>query len=129
MAAMFSRMPPASQESPAACWLVHGDLIGQLAQLVFTSGARPLTPGAHIYIPRMASGNRTPLLLGLAVVTIEASPLGTVGDIILGDFSRYLLMAPEVKPTVSADVAFIGEVEPCFMRRRPHLATGRLLRL
>jgi hypothetical protein len=31
--------------------------------------------------------------------------------------------------TVTGRMQRVGEVEPCFMRRQPHLATGRLLRL
>jgi hypothetical protein len=31
--------------------------------------------------------------------------------------------------TVTGGVQRVGEVEPCFMQRQPHLAIGRLLRL
>jgi aerobic carbon-monoxide dehydrogenase large subunit len=59
-------------------------------------------------------------------VAYEAPPVVIDEKAAIGDGAPRL---HEGIVTVTGGVQRVGEVEPCFMRRQPHPATGRLLRL
>jgi len=58
-------------------------------------------------MPQGQGGNEFPLLKGRPVIAIEqAPPIGTPGDIILGDFSQYGIVDAGMKANLSMDVDF-----------------------
>jgi HK97 family phage major capsid protein len=62
------------------------------------------------YTPRGAFGNALPLLAGAPVLAVEqASPLGTVGDIMLCDFANYTIVQSPLQSALSADAAFLTD--------------------
>lgn len=67
--------------------------------------------GSAVYVPGgSAAGAPYGTLLGLPVVPIEqASTLGTAGDIMLADMSRYYYIAKNLKADNSIHVRFIYE--------------------
>ena len=85
---MWQRMWAPSRAN--AVWLIHQDIEHQLASLALNIG----TAGTAAYLP--AGGlSDTPYakLMGRPVIPVEfCATLGTVGDIILVDFSQYLVL-------------------------------------
>lgn len=85
---MWSRMWARSRAN--SVWFINQDIEPQLFQLALSVG----TGGAPAYMP--ANGlSQSPYgtLMGRPVVPVEyCATLGTVGDIILADFSQYLLI-------------------------------------
>jgi len=84
---MFSRMYAGGVAN--SVWLVNQDVFPQLYLLGQTVG----TGGAPVYMPPGGlSGSPYSTLFGRPVFAIEqCSTLGTVGDIIFGDFTQYLV--------------------------------------
>jgi HK97 family phage major capsid protein len=73
--------------------------------VIGTSGTAP-----RIYQPRGANGNADPTLYGRPVIAIEQAPtLGTVGDIVLGDFGEYCIVEGPLQGAISADVGFVSD--------------------
>jgi HK97 family phage major capsid protein len=72
-----------------AVWLINQDIEPQLYQLSQTVG----TGGLPMFLPAGGSNNApSSTLFGRPIIPIEyASTLGTPGDIILADFSQYVL--------------------------------------
>lgn len=91
--AMFARMYAPWRRN--AVWLINQDIEPQLAGMAFqASGATSLLPGTNpvpAYLPPGGlSASPYGSLKGRPVVPIEAcSAVGTLGDIILADFSQY----------------------------------------
>jgi HK97 family phage major capsid protein len=84
IAKMFARLAPASMAN--AVWVCNSTAIPQLLQLSMTIG----TGGSHI--PVLSENGGTWRMLTLPVVFTEKVPaLGTVGDIMLADFSQYVV--------------------------------------
>jgi len=82
---MFSRMHPASLGR--AVWYCNPDVLPQLAIMSLTVG----TGGAPVWLANGANG-APPTLLGRPVIyTEKAETLGTAGDIVFADFSKYLI--------------------------------------
>jgi len=102
---MFSRIFASSRAN--AAWFINQNVEPQLMQMSLAVG----TGGQLIYMPpgglsQAPYGN----LLGLPVIPIEqAATLGTVGDIILGDFNRGYILAEKggIKSNMSIHVKFI----------------------
>ena len=85
---MYSRCWAKSRSN--AVWFINQDIEPQL----FTMGVMVGTGGVPVYMPPGGlSGNPYATILGLPVVAIEqCQTLGTLGDIILGDFSQYIII-------------------------------------
>ncbi|MEH2468973.1 HK97 family phage major capsid protein [Nitrobacteraceae bacterium AZCC 2161] len=93
---MFKRLPAPSRYS--AVWLANEDADEQLEAL----GGNPGT-----YIPAGVNGNAFPLLKGRPVITVEQCPtLGTVGDLVLADLSKYVIIDGGMKSAISLHVRF-----------------------
>lgn len=93
---MWKRLPAPSRYG--AVWLANEDADEQLEAL---SG----NPGT--YIPAGVYGNEFPLLKGRPVLTIEQCPtLGTVGDLVLADLSKYIIVDGGLNTTLSFHVLF-----------------------
>jgi HK97 family phage major capsid protein len=103
---MWSRMWSRSQQN--AVWYINQDTMPQMYALSQVIG----TGGVPVYLPANGiSGNPYATLFGRPVVPVEyCSTLGTVGDIILADFSQYVLADKGgVESASSAHVAFLTD--------------------
>lgn len=102
---MFSRLAPGSLES--SVWVAHPSTIPQLSTLTVAVGA-----GGSV-IPVMTSGSGQFTILTRPVVFSEKmNPLGSRGDIVLADFSQYLIgLRKEAAIDRSAHVGFTRDVE------------------
>ncbi len=90
---------------PNACWMVNPDCDPQLRNLALVVG----TAGAPLYSWN-SEASPYPRLLGLPVIATEHNAaLGTVGDIVLGDFSQYRIVDQAPKDAVSFDAAFTSD--------------------
>lgn len=102
---MWARMwAPARSK---AAWFINQDVESQLSSMAMSIG----TGGVPVYLP--AGGlSETPFsrLYGRPVIPIEyASTLGTVGDIVLADFSQYLFVDKSIQQASSIHVAFLTD--------------------
>lgn len=92
---MRSRMHPRSW--PRSAWFINADVWPQLPQMLIkvknVAGTENVG-GVPVWVPGGGVlGNEFDLLLGRPVIPIEqAETLGTKGDIILADWSQYLLI-------------------------------------
>lgn len=95
---MYARLIPDSLGN--AVWLVNQNTIPQLFTMSLSVG----TGGAPVFMPAGGlSGNPYSTILGLPVIVIEqAATLGTVGDIVLADLSKYLLAS---KGGINTDIS------------------------
>lgn len=84
---MWARMWGPSKRN--AVWLINGDVLPQLMTMTINVG----TGGIPIWMPANSlAGREYSTLLGRPVIELETcSTLGTVGDVILADFSHYLI--------------------------------------
>jgi len=103
--AMWARLPAASQRN--AVWLVNQDCLPQIYQLGFavTDGTTSNVGAGALYMMpgQMQNGGASGTLLGRPIIVTEAcATLGTTGDIILADLSKYLAV---VKGSVRADTS------------------------
>jgi HK97 family phage major capsid protein len=99
---MWKRLPAPSRYE--AVWLANEDMDEQLEAL---NG----NPGTYVnpstYIPAGANGNVFPLLKGRPVLTIEQCPaVGTVGDLVLADLSKYVILDGGMNSAISLHVRF-----------------------
>lgn len=102
---MWSRLPASSQRN--AVWLVNQDCLPQIYQLGFavTDGTTTNVGAGALYMGpgQLAAGAPSGTLLGRPIVVTEAcQTLGTAGDIVLADLSRYLTV---VKGAMRADTS------------------------
>lgn len=92
--AMMARMPAGSFKRSA--WLINQDLVPSILKLGFVVTSATSTTGVGagaLYLPPNGLANSSPYgsLLGRPIIVTEAcATLGTVGDIILADLSKYL---------------------------------------
>ena len=103
---MWSRMWARSRRN--AAWFIHQDLEPQLFQLQLPVG----TGGQAVYMPPGGlSASPYATLMGRPVVPIEyCQTVGTVGDIILGDFSQYQMIEKGgIQSASSIHVLFITD--------------------
>lgn len=108
---MMARMPASSFKR--AVWLVNQDAIPQIMQLGFavTDGTTTNVGAGALYMGpgQMANQGAYGSLLGRPIVVTEAcAALGTAGDIILADLSKYLAVVKTggVKSDVSMHLWF-----------------------
>jgi len=101
---MYSRLFASSL--PNAAWYINQNIQPQLYTMSLSVG----TGGSAVYMPPGGlSGQPYATLMGLPVIPIEqAATLGTVGDIILADFSKGYVLAEKggIKSDVSIHVRF-----------------------
>jgi HK97 family phage major capsid protein len=99
---MWARLHPSFKKN--AVWLINPDVGPQLDHLTIPAGTGGVKPD---YIMYGADG--TWRIKGKPVIEVEyASTLGTVGDIILADFSQYYLATKGgVQAASSAHVRFL----------------------
>jgi HK97 family phage major capsid protein len=85
---MWSSMPGKNRLN--AVWFINQDVEPQLFQMGIVIG----TGGSSVYLPPAGiSGNPYGTLFGRPVIPIEqCQTLGTAGDIILADFSQYVII-------------------------------------
>jgi HK97 family phage major capsid protein len=105
IAKMMARLPASSY--PNAAWLINQDVVPQILALGFpiTTAAGTASGGGALYLPPngIATGSPYGSLLGRPIVVTEAcATLGTVGDIILADLSKYLAV---VKGALRSDTS------------------------
>ena len=101
---MWSRMYGRSR--PKAAWFINQDIEPQLFSMSLAVGVG----GVPVYLPANGlSGSPYGSLLGRPVIPIEqADTLGQVGDIMLADFSQYLLIDKgALKSATSIHVKFL----------------------
>lgn len=86
---MWTRMWGRSRQN--AVWLINQDVEAQLMTMQLNTGG---DTGVPVYMPAGGLSERPySTLFGRPIIPIEqCSPLGEVGDVILGDFSQYLLI-------------------------------------
>ena len=91
---------------PNAVWLYNGDLLPQLGSLVTSVG----TGGSTSSLWHWAEGGEdTDRLAGIPAYPSEyCQASGTIGDLILADFSRYIVGMREQRTDVSIHVNFIS---------------------
>ena len=102
---MWARLPAASQRN--AVWLVNQDCLPQIYQLGFavTDGTTTNVGAGALYMGpgQLAGGAPSGTILGRPIVVTEAcQTLGTAGDIILADLSKYLAV---VKGAIKTDTS------------------------
>ena len=103
---MWSRLMASSR--PNSVWIINQDCEPQLHQMSLAIG----TGGAPVYLPQGGiSGQPYGTLFGRPVVPIEQCPtLGDTGDIMLGDFSKYIACDKGgIKNDVSMHVQFLTD--------------------
>jgi len=86
-----------------AIWLINRNVANQLDELIVLAGTGGTTPGIVHYAP----GGM--FVKGMPVIEIEqCETLGTVGDIVLADFSQYIIANKgDMMEAVSVDVQFV----------------------
>jgi HK97 family phage major capsid protein len=90
---MMARMP--AQSYARSAWLINQDVVPQILKAGFavTTVAGAAAGAGALYLPPNGLAANTPygFLLGRPIVVTEAcATLGTVGDVILADLSKYL---------------------------------------
>ncbi|WP_264076644.1 phage major capsid protein [Rhodopseudomonas palustris] len=110
VANMWSRLPVDSRRR--AVWVVGEDTETQLESMSYVVGSSAVAApsSSALYIPTGAAGNPTPLLKGRPVHVLESAPaLGQAGDIVLGDFSHYVIRDGGAKTVLSTHVKFLSD--------------------
>lgn len=99
---MWARLWGPSRSNSA--WFINQDTEPQLNSMALVIGVG----GVPVYLPAGGlAGSPFSTLFGRPVIPVEyCSTLGTVGDIILGDFSTYLLIDKSIQQASSLHVAF-----------------------
>lgn len=102
---MWARLPAASQRN--AVWLINQDCLPSIYKLGFavTDGTTTNVGAGALYMGpgQLASGAPSGTILGRPVVVTEAcATVGTTGDIILADLTKYLAV---VKGAMRADTS------------------------
>jgi HK97 family phage major capsid protein len=90
---MMARMP--AQSFGRSVWLINQDVVPQILQLGFpvTTPSGTASGAGALYLPPngLANSSAYGSLLGRPIVVTEAcAALGTVGDVILADLTKYL---------------------------------------
>jgi HK97 family phage major capsid protein len=110
---MWSRLPARSKMD--AAWFINVDVEPQLFQFVYevknVAGSENVGGiAAPIFQPAGTGGSKFGLLLGRPVIPVEyAETLGTKGDILLADFSQYLLIEKGLRSDISMHVRFLND--------------------
>ena len=110
---MWSRLPARSKMN--AAWFINVDVEPQLFQFVYevknVAGTENVGGiAAPIFQPAGTGGSPFGMLLGRPVIPVEyAETLGTKGDILLADFSQYLLIEKGLRSDSSLHVRFLND--------------------
>lgn len=84
----------------SAAWLINNDVLAQLVGESFDNGAPVLT--------NAADGGK--VILGMPVELVEyTKPISETGDILLGDFSQYLVAEKEPQVLSSIHIKFVED--------------------
>ena len=102
---MMARMP--AQSFGRSVWLINQDVVPQIMKLGFavTTAAGTAAGAGALYLPPNGLANSSPYgsLLGRPIIVTEAcQTLGTKGDVILADLSKYLSV---IKGALKSDVS------------------------
>lgn len=102
---MMARMP--AQSFGRSVWLINQDVVPQVLQLGFpvTTASGTAAGAGALYLPPngLAGSSTYGSLLGRPIIVTEAcATLGTVGDVVLADLSKYLAV---VKGALKSDVS------------------------
>lgn len=102
---MMARMP--AQSFARSAWLINQDVVPQVLKMGFavTTAAGTAAGAGALYLPPNGLANSSPYgsLLGRPIIVTEAcATLGTVGDVILADLSKYLSV---VKGALKSDTS------------------------
>ena len=101
---MWSRLHP--QSASRAVWLCHPQTLPMLFQLSVTAGVS----GFPVWMPANGAPPLPTLMGRPVIVTAHCAALGDVGDLILADFSRYLIgMRREVRLDTSIAPYFAND--------------------
>lgn len=102
---MFARLFGRSQQN--AVWLANQDCFPQIATLTITKDKSDIP----IYQPaNIASGQTLGTILGRPVIYVEqCSTVGTIGDLILADLTRYMIIEKDPQQASSIHVYFDTE--------------------
>jgi HK97 family phage major capsid protein len=99
---MWSRLPAPCRRR--ACWIVSEDVEQQL-DTIAVGGA---LAGQGLYMPQGVGGNEHALLKGRPIFVAEQSPaLGTPGDIVLGDWSNYVILDGGLQSALSLECEWL----------------------
>lgn len=103
--AMFARLFARSQQN--AVWLANQDCFPQIATLSINKGSTDVP----LYSPpNLIAGQFLGSILGRPVIYVEqCSTLGTAGDLILADLSRYMIIEKDPQQASSIHVYFDTE--------------------
>lgn len=105
LADMYTRFWPASQVADGTAWVCNNDVHTKLLVEGLQSGVAN-APQMY-YPPGWSPRWRWATLFGRPLIPVEYCPtLGTVGDIILGDFGRYLIGERQLKRETSMHFRF-----------------------
>lgn len=104
-AAMMARLPAGS--FGRSVWLINQDVVPQILKMGFaiTTAAGGASGAGAMYLPPNGLATSSPYgsLLGRPIIVTEAcATLGTVGDVILADMTKYLTV---VKGAMKADTS------------------------
>lgn len=102
---MMARMP--AQSFGRSVWLINQDVVPQVLKLGFavTTAAGTAAGAGALYLPPNGLSGTSPYgsLLGRPIIVTEAcATLGTVGDVLLADLTKYLAV---VKGALKSDVS------------------------
>lgn len=102
---MMARMP--AQSFGRSVWLINQDVVPQIMKLGFavTTASGTAAGAGALYLPPNGLANSSPYgsLLGRPIIVTEAcQTLGTKGDVILADLSKYLSV---IKGSIKSDVS------------------------
>lgn len=102
---MMARMP--AQSFGRSVWLINQDVVPQVLKLGFavTTASGTAAGAGALYLPPNGLAGSSPYgsLLGRPIVVTEAcATLGTIGDVLLADLSKYLAV---VKGALKSDVS------------------------
>ncbi|MCK4412235.1 MAG: phage major capsid protein [Candidatus Eisenbacteria sp.] len=107
---MWGRLTPASASRSSLVWLAHPTTLVQLLNMSKAVG----TGGVPVFMPANgASGRPADTLMGRPLIlTAHCSTLGTAGDLILADLSRYGIgLRRDVRLDRSGHAAFTSDEE------------------
>jgi HK97 family phage major capsid protein len=112
---MFSRMYSGSRRR--AVWVINQDIEPQLDMMSFPQPAGSTSSFPAYLPPGGLSASPYGTLKGKPVVPSEAtSALGDVGDILLVDFSKYLLVTKGAEPRVDMSMHFFFDYDMSALR-------------
>lgn len=110
--AMWSRLWPYCRRN--AVWMCNDDALLKVDQAATTLGWP-----SNLYMPQGAYGNPYPLLKGRPLLPVEQCPaLGSPGDLIVGDWSQYALVARTVDGDGQPDMMLSYGSVSSFTERR-----------